>query len=110
VTHGAYARTGYQFQRTGSFCHYGKYQNPPHAPVMFVLSSGVVLRQAAMGFLLLPEPEAGTTVPYATGHVRSSEVIIMPETGMYQELDVEKDLLLAKVNSAVCYMCIYPCC
>lgn len=92
---------GHKFTKTGSLAHYGRYSNPPTTPILFALHSGLVLRQTAYAFQLhevaKSEPQ---TEPFATGHIVPTEVVMLPETGVYDGLDIVGGVQAAQVLSS----------
>ena len=91
---------GYKYSRCGSFFHCGAYSNPPCEPILFGLTPGLRLRQVSTYFPLLPEAAPGT-IPYSTGHIKPSEVVMVPETGVFEDIDIEAGVRKAEVRVVV---------
>ena len=91
---------GYAYDECGKLAHYIAYRNPARRPVLIALTDQVYLRQTAVRFeQVSPSGKPGTAVRTACGGVTIStrSVVMVPETGVYSDIDVEEETAVAKV-------------
>ena len=102
--------TGYEWEQCGRIAYYGKYSNPPWRPVLLALTEDCQLHQAAISFpMQLRQPGMKTQRNVLSWgdeanevFITPGEVIMIPETGTFSDLNIE-----AEVRSAEVYIYIY---
>ena len=97
----SHAHTGDIYEPCGSLAHYTEYHNPPKQPILVALTDGLSIRQTATGFPLMISPTS-TSMPFKSGHIEPHKVVMIPETGVFDDLDIAAEVQQAKVRAWVC--------
>ena len=102
---------GYLYERQDLDPHlaglgFKQYRSTPAEPALIVLTNNHELRQVTVGFAMEHTGSRGNTVSYLSGHVDSSSVVVVPHTGMFDDIDFTAETAKAKVRTIGC---IYAC-
>jgi hypothetical protein len=95
---------GYRMFRSGSTVgHCRQYKYNSRRPIIFALCNGVSLRQVTVGYELHAKAVPDRHVEYLTGCVDPNVVVAIPETGLFDDLNIAVATMIAKVMVNTCF-------